>query len=242
MLRRVYTLFFHPGEVVEVRAIGGLRGNSKDWEGHCYGLKGVVTGYFDNADDFHEAATALDKAGAHGVYFSLNPCKPELLARAANRLKANIPNTTDKDIFCIRWLPIDIDPERPTGISSSEEELKMAEAMAAKITKWLEGEEGWPRGVRAFSGNGYHILYRLPDLSNTEENRGLIAKALYALHHRFRENSGVKIDVSVSNPARIWKLYGTMVRKGDSIPQRPHRRAHLLARELTKLEDIDVAE
>jgi len=32
----------------------------------------------------------------------------------------------------------------------------------------------------------------------------------------------------VFNPARIWKLYGTVSRKGDSIPERPHRLARIL--------------
>jgi hypothetical protein len=32
----------------------------------------------------------------------------------------------------------------------------------------------------------------------------------------------------VFNPARIWKLYGTIARKGDSLPDRPHRLARVL--------------
>ena len=37
------------------------------------------------------------------------------------------------------------------------------------------------------------------------------------------------VDTANHNAARIWKLYGTMSRKGDSTPERPHRRARLLA-------------
>jgi hypothetical protein len=38
----------------------------------------------------------------------------------------------------------------------------------------------------------------------------------------------VKVDVTCANAARIWKAYGTVARKGDSIPGRPHRRSQIL--------------
>ena len=38
----------------------------------------------------------------------------------------------------------------------------------------------------------------------------------------------MKVDTSTFNPARIVKLYGTPARKGDSMPDRPHRLARLL--------------
>src|SRR5262249_32077297 len=41
-------------------------------------------------------------------------------------------------------------------------------------------------------------------------------------------DDAVKVDTSVSNAARIWKLYGTMACKGDSTPDRPHRMASIL--------------
>ena len=38
----------------------------------------------------------------------------------------------------------------------------------------------------------------------------------------------VHLDSSVFNPARIWKFYGTLAAKGDSIPSRPHRVSRIL--------------
>ena len=38
----------------------------------------------------------------------------------------------------------------------------------------------------------------------------------------------VKVDRTTYNAARIWKLYGTLVCKGDSTPDRPHRLARWL--------------
>lgn len=223
----IYDTFFEPEEVVEIRAIGGLHGRNKAWEGSCFGAKGVVSGYFDNAEDFAKAAKALDNAGASGIYFTPNPCKPALFARAANRLKANINTTADDDILCLRWLLVDLDPVRPSGVSSSEEELSLSLELAKKIAGWLEKEKKWPKGIRALSGNGYHIMYRLKDLENSAENVVTIRRALMAIANKFRDFKTVEVDEKVFNPARIWKLYGTMARKGDSIPERPHRRSDL---------------
>jgi hypothetical protein len=70
----VYKIFFRPGEVTEIRSFG-INGKSKAWEGWS---RGTVFGYFDNAAAFGEAAEALDKAGARGIYFTVNPCNPDL--------------------------------------------------------------------------------------------------------------------------------------------------------------------
>ena len=50
---------------------------------------------------------------------------------------------------------------------------------------------------------------------------------LAALARRF-DDARVTVDRKVFNPARIWKLYGTVARKGDHTAERPHRVARLL--------------
>lgn len=221
-MRRVYEGFFHPGEVVEIRAID-VDGPGP-WKGRA---RGTVSGYFNDAGAFAEAAQNLDKAKAKGVYYTLNPCNPALLARASNRLIANPKNTTqDNDIVCLRWLPIDLDPKRPAGISSTEEELQAAIELGKSIAAWMEGKMGFSRAIRGFSGNGIHLLYRLPDLPNDSENRDLIRMELAAIGARF-SNPLVDVDQKTFNPARIWKLYGTTGRKGDSTADRPHRKSYI---------------
>ncbi len=160
----IYEIFFRNSEVVELRGLG-LSGKNPAWEGWA-GNSGVVYGYFDNAADFEKAGNALNDAGATGVYFTLNPCAPELIARANNRLVAagKRPLTSNANIKTIRWLPIDIDPRRPAGISSSDAELQAARETGKRIVTWLREELGFPAFIGACSGNGYHILYRLPDL------------------------------------------------------------------------------
>ena len=205
-----------------------LSKSSPIWEGWCVGA-GVVSGFFDNADDFGEAAAGLEKVKAPGIYFTVNPVNPNLLARCCNRLKAadaKTALTSDKDIVCIRWLPIDLDPVRPAGISSNADELAAAVALRDKISAWLE-EKGMVGGIPAISGNGAHLVFRLPDLPPTPENIDQVKRVLHAMGDKFT-NDQVEVDLKVFNPARIWKLYGTTARKGDSISGRPHRKSYIL--------------
>lgn len=230
----VYTLFFHPGEVTEIRSFG-LNGKGP-WQGFARGA-GIVYGYFDNAEDFGKAGEALDKAAAPGIYFTLNPCNPALLSRASNRLKAadmKTAATTDKDILCLRWLYVDLDPKRPTGISASDDELAAALALRDKITDWIqEASDNLPTTIKAMSGNGGHALVRLPDLEirrrddpGQDHNVLRIKAALAFLHKKF-STPEVEVDVVNFNPSRICKLYGTTARKGDHTEARPHRKSYI---------------
>ena len=76
------------------------------------------------------------------------------------------------------------------------------------------------------SGNGAHLLYRV-DLPNDRASLDLVKGVLEALSFRFSDER-VSVDITTANAARIWKLYGTTARKGDSTEERPHRRSRLL--------------
>jgi len=65
------------------------------------------------------------------------------------------------------------------------------------------------------------------DLPNDDSNTNLIKSCLEALAMRFNDDA-VSIDPGVFNAARIWKLSGTLARKGDNTANRPHRIARLL--------------
>jgi hypothetical protein len=140
-----------------------------------------------------------------------------------SRLKAT---TSDGDIVKRVWLPIDLDPERPSGISASEPEKQAAIQRAAEIKEFLT-DKGYPDPLEADSGNGVHLLYRV-DLPNDAESLELVKRFLAALDFVFSDGA-VSVDTGVANSARIWKLYGTKARKGDSTQDRPHRRSRLLA-------------
>src|SRR5262249_33850964 len=108
---------------------------------------------------------------------------------------------------------------------STEAEHDAALQRAEACAIWLRSR-GWAAPVAADSGNGGHRLYAI-DLPNDEASRVLLQRCLEALALYFSD-SAVALDLTVLNAARIWKVYGTMVCKGDDLPERPHRLARLL--------------
>lgn len=115
---------------------------------------------------------------------------------------------------------------RPAGVSSTDDEHRAALARAQEIKHFLAGE-GWPDPIEGDSSNGAHLLYHI-DLANDSAAHALVTGCLEALDLHFSDTA-VKIDTSVGNAARIWKLYGTLAAKGSSTPERPHRLARILA-------------
>ena len=211
-IRRALALLHEPGEVFEIRVLGG-------------GPPAVRSGYFDDYDEATAAALDCARRAAEGVYVTLNPVKALLLTRGANKLRAarNTATTADADITWRRWLFIDVDPRRPSGISSTDDEHDAAIAKAREIAAYLASHY-FPSAVLADSGNGAHLLYKV-DLP--PDDNGLLSRVLTALHRLFSDER-VKVDTGNFNPARIGKLYGTPARKGDSTGVRPHRPSRLI--------------
>jgi hypothetical protein len=194
--------------------------------------QGTVSGYFDDPTALKQAVLACNSAG---IYTTLNLCKPELLARCANRLKPYAKETTkDHEILARRLLLLDFDPVRSSGISASDEEHVQALTRAREVRQMLE-EEGWPPGILADSGNGGHVVYGL-DLPNDDAATKLIENVLKGLALRFDDNR-VKLDQTVFNASRIVILWGTVARKGDHILERPHRLSRILET-VEKLEPV----
>jgi hypothetical protein len=181
------------------------------------------SGYYDDWDLLaRDAARWSGKAPA--VYATLNRVNPALLARAPNRLVPRARYTTsDHDIVGLRWLPVDFDPVRPAGISSSDEEHEAAIARAKECGRFMM-RQGWPEPIVADSGNGGHLLFPI-DLP--PEDAGLVKQALAALAWRW-DDERVQVDQTTFNPARVWKVYGLLACKGADMPGRPHRLARLL--------------
>lgn len=211
-IQRGICVLFRPGDVVEVR-IPKTR-------------SGVVAGYFDDHEALAKAIFHADASyRAVGVYYVLNKINQALLGRAYNRLKERAEHTTaDNNIVCRRWFPVDLDPARPVGISSADEEHAAAIQRAHNIADDMA--KAWGRPIIADSGNGAHLLYEV-DLPNDDESLRFISGALAELDRCYSDDL-VKIDVTSANAARIWKAYGTVARKGDSIPGRPHRLSRIL--------------
>jgi P4 family phage/plasmid primase-like protien len=212
-------LLFDDGDVFETRLL----------DVHGGGRPHTASGYWGDIRKCAAELAHIDTIRApSGIYVTLNPVNKTLLARANNVLIAYAKHaTSDQDILKRRNFLIDIDPIRPAGISSSQEELDKAAAVANQVLSYLTSE-GWPTPIRALSSNGIHLLYRI-DLPNDQVSSDLLRQILEGLKNKFSPiESGVAIDSAVWNPARITKVYGTVSRKGQSIPDRPHRRSKLL--------------
>jgi len=204
----------HPMGVIEARIFG-------------VEYKGVISGYYDSE---HHGKLATDVLGydgkAEGVYLTLNPVDPSLLGRGENTLIEKAKNaTTDSYVVKRTLLLIDLDPVRASGISSSDEEKKIAKVVIEGIYKKLKSR-GFPEPIVADSGNGFHLLYDIA-LENNPEITKLIERFLITIDLMFSTKE-VKIDLKVFNPARITKLYGTKACKGEDIKDRPHRYSKIL--------------
>ena len=106
LLRDAIARIAEPGNVVEVRALTDQFTHS---------------GYFSDHAALVRSVEALDADGSvHGIYVTLNGVNPALLSRRSNRIKMRLgkkdSTTSDADILRRHWLPVDIDPLRPSGV------------------------------------------------------------------------------------------------------------------------------
>ena len=131
----------------------------------------TVAGWFDHDHLDELARAATDWTGkAEGCYVTINPVKPDLLARGANRVIWQPKNTTtDADIVRRVGLVFDADPVRPAGISATEDEKALARELIDRLVSDLTAR-GWPAPILADSGNGFHARYKV-DLPADDDGR-----------------------------------------------------------------------
>ena len=111
-MKKALSLLLAPGQVTELRALDVPAGTGN--------YRGTASGYFDDPDALANAALILQ--GASGIYIIPNPIQVDLLARRKNRIdmcRRGNSTTSDTDIIQRRWLFIDCDPDRPSGIPST---------------------------------------------------------------------------------------------------------------------------
>jgi hypothetical protein len=220
-IARTLAFFHQPGDCFEIRAIGSRNGR-----------KIIDGGFFDDQAAAARAVSSLVKAKRHdGIYLTINAVDKALLGRANNRMVPNLPGAQDKDVALLRRLLVDLDPERPAGVASTEEEHEHAIRRAEFIRDDLV-KAGWPEPLVGDSGNGCHLVFLLPDFENTPEIVDLLKRVLQGLSEKYTAHlSGVtiKIDEKVFNPSRISKIFGTVARKGDHTKERPHRWARIIS-------------
>ena len=215
----------------EVRkAISVMKPNDEAFEIRIiYGNKVTYSGYFNTADALMNAfdRDIQDYADCN-IYMSVNALKPGCMARdQRNRFLRNPKATTsDKDIDGYEWLFVDLDPERPSGTSSTDKQLSIAKDIGNKVYLFMRNV-GFNKPLMAYSGNGVHLMYRIR-LANSDENKRLVEKCLKTLDMLFSTDD-VKVDVKNYNPARVAKLYGTLAQKGSPSEEYPHRMSRIIS-------------
>lgn len=212
-LRKAIHILKDPGELFEIRIISN-------------GKKQPISGYFTDPDILVKALKTIDPRNKN-FYITLNALNEALYSREQHdRFIQGATATNDTDVTRYKWLFIDLDPERITGVSSTDAELAKAETLMNAVADYMTGI-GFEEPVKALSGNGYHLLYKV-DFPNTDANKQIVVKCLQVLADVF-DNADVKIDTVNSNPSRICKLHGTLAQKGADTAKRPHRLSKILS-------------
>lgn len=188
----------------------------------------TFSGYFTDIEILLSSIKSYDDYPGAQIYFTLNAIKEACYGRSQRDRIIQIkrdPTTGDTDIERRTHVLIDLDPKRPSGISSSNEELNFAYLKACECFTFLK-EQGFYEPIVCCSGNGYHIL--LPcDMPVNDETTATIKKFLQVLSILFTDEH-VEVDEKVFNPARICKLYGVTSRKGQSTESRPWRQSCII--------------
>ena len=204
--------------------------------------KAMYSGYFNDADSLMAAFRELNVQGECNVYITLNSINPACYDRQQkNTFCKNAKITTsDNDIIGYDWIMIDLDPKRPSGTSSTNEQIEKAKEYGNKIYQFMRNL-GFSKPLFANSGNGVHLLYRIR-LKNSDENRKLIELSLKTLNMLFT-SSEIDVDMKNFNQSRVCKLYGTKAQKGANSSDRPHRMSYIIGNpEAIEVNDIKYLE
>lgn len=186
--------------------------------------KQPIIGYFKDTDVLIEQLKRQDLKDTN-IYLMLNEINAECYGRIArDEFKVADHGTKDNEIIGRWWVLIDLDPKRPEGTSSSDEKMKLAGKKAKVVMDFL-AKQGFSEPVIGFSGNGYHLLYKIC-VKNIDQNTEIIKRFLKTLDVLFTDDD-VKIDTANFNASRVCKLYGTLAQKGSNSEEYPHRMSYV---------------
>ena len=208
------------------RTIGLLFPDNKIFEIRVLGENFTLSGYFNNADTLLKAFDTVDLRKTN-VYMTLQTLNKQCYARSQRDrfLRKAKASTSDNDIEGYNWLFIDMDPERISDTSSTDEQLQKSFDKAKAVEEYLAGQ-GFTKPIKAISGNGAHLLYPIR-IKNDPEGIQIIKSCLEAIAERFTDEA-VKIDTVNFNPSRICKLYGTLAQKGSNSVENPYRMSRII--------------
>jgi len=201
--------------ILELRAI---------WPSGIQPIQPALTKHF-KASDFNDidACKAAFEAEAlrlnalgYNIYTVMNPIDPTFTGSAVK----------DEDINYRDLMLIDIDRVEKKKEPATDVEVDAAKQLADTVMAYL-AENGWSEPIRVMSGNGHHLYYVLPEVSNDDKSKQYVQSLLKSLAAEF-DNDTVKIDTTVFNASRITKVVGTVARKGLESEGRPYRMARVI--------------
>lgn len=176
--------------------------------------KPPIVGYFESVQQIPEYP-------AENAFFTIHTIHEGLICRAPNRFLEGTKATSMDDIVRHRWLMIDIDPRRPSGIPASPEERQHAQNAVRTTIKQLKPLLGDRTPAILDTGNGYHLFYPLASVS---------AQTLAAFYRYLRTilTDTPEIIYDIGKIPLLSRVPGTLNRKGYSYKDRVHRPVQLL--------------
>lgn len=218
-----WSIFHDEGEITEIRSFGGT----------------TFSGYYKDIDNAIRDIEILESKPDQQIYFITNAIREDCYGRAQReRLIMKPKNTTnDEEIVGRKWIMIDLDPKRASGVNSSNQELEYAHKKAVAVYRFLR-DNGFNEPVVCMSGNGYHLMYACR-IGVSQETDLLIERFINALAMLFTDEQ-VDVDKKCKNRARLSKVYGTTAKKGANSDDRPWRTSYIVkAPDEVKINDIE---
>lgn len=165
--------------------------------------------------------TSIRGEDAAAVYMVGNPLNPALQGRGRAGFYKAKSAASDADVIRRTLLYIDIDAVRPSAINANAAEIGAAIERTTDTVVWLQGELDFPEPLfHGTSGSGGMLLYRV-DLPNDTASQVQVQACLSALSDALSDDV-VKIDTTVYNSARIFRVPGTINAKSNTPqPDRP---------------------
>ena len=191
-IRKWHSIFKRDDELFEIRLLG-----DRTWSGYFY--------------DVEQAIEKLQPYDNLNIYFSVNEVKRACASRSQFGCFQQVKGTatSKQDIEHRWWIPIDVDCERPSGVSSTNEEKALAHKKAGDVFRFLKAN-GFSEPIVCDSSSGYHIYLPI-DMENTPETEVTIKSFLEILANNFTDDH-VKIDNVLFDANRIIRLPGSFGR------------------------------
>jgi hypothetical protein len=197
----------------------------------------TVTGYFTDQEAAAAAVAEWD-GKCEGIYMTVNPINPALLARAANRLVPYAANTTaDHDVLSRRWFLIDFDPaglrgsrrQRSNTAPRSSGRKRAATCCVNGSSWWLFQWSSWTRwqprdklGGRRAAGPRWSRATAAAPSTSTNGSRATVSPSRCAAPGRAAE-SGSSACARGIRSIRTGRLFWSSSR-AVPLPQLPSQR------------------